>query len=164
MSASAGDVKGQAAQGADEKNRGPPETTHAEKGQVDPEKGDPNAEDERNRSSDDLNEDDVYNESDEYTRLLKYIDLEAKKSRRGGDEGGDDEEEGEMKRVWYMPWKKRRVSSQENQKVPHNWLETDMLKGLSEEEITKRRGKFGYNELERFVFCRLAAHALLTVC
>ena len=164
MSASAGDVKGQAAQGADEKNRGPPETTHAEKGQVDPEKGDPNAEDERNRSSDDLNEDDVYNESDEYTRLLKYIDLEAKKSRRGGDEGGDDEEEGEMKRVWYMPWKKRRVSSQENQKVPQHWLETDMLKGLSEEEITKRRGKFGYNELERFVFCRLAAHALLTVC
>ncbi|KIJ47933.1 hypothetical protein M422DRAFT_248515 [Sphaerobolus stellatus SS14] len=32
--------------------------------------------------------------------------------------------------------------------VPPDWLETDMLKGLDDEDVVKRRLRFGYNELE----------------
>jgi H+-transporting ATPase len=132
------------------------------------EKGDPEAEKQRNKSnaspgteSDSINEDDVYNEPDEYARLLKYIDLEAKKEKHYGEEEGEEEEEGELTRVWYAPWKKRRTQSDEHKKVPQAWLETEMLKGLSEEDINKRRSKFGYNELERFVFSLISLTILL---
>ncbi|GAA6026780.1 hypothetical protein JCM8097_005856 [Rhodosporidiobolus ruineniae] len=84
---------------------------------------------------------------DEYEALLQYVEFEAQKSKRGGD---DDEDEGEVKekRVWYAPWKKTKVKSEGTGKVPQDWLETDHTKGLDEGEISKRRDKFGWNELE----------------
>ncbi|EIM83596.1 plasma-membrane proton-e [Stereum hirsutum FP-91666 SS1] len=93
-------------------------------------------------------EDEDLDEGDEYTRLLKYIDVEAKKQKHKGDDGDGDDEEVEKRRLWYAPWKKVPVEKDGQKKVPPSWLETDMTKGLAEEDITSRRSKFGYNELE----------------
>ena len=99
------------------------------------------------------NDENPENEADEYIRLLKYIDLEAKKEKRQRDEGHDDGEDEEMQRLWYMPWKKVTVpsTSTKGRKVPLSWLETDITQGLSPPEIEMRRARFGYNELERYV-------------
>jgi H+-transporting ATPase len=129
------------------------------KGQRDVEQGNPHTEKQRfspnlqgSSSSIDENPED---ESDEYIRLLKYIDLEAKKEKGRRGEGHDDSEDEEMQRVWYMPWKKVPVSSTgpgtKGRKVPLSWLETDITQGLSLPEIEMRRSRFGYNELERYV-------------
>ncbi|KAI0262999.1 plasma-membrane proton-e [Gloeopeniophorella convolvens] len=143
MSASPGNVQAKAAAGTGETNRRSP--PH------DPERGDPDAEKKRNSPNPqdqyDPSEENLDDESDEYTRLLKFIEIEAKKEKRGDDGDGEDEEQ-EMKRLWYMPWKKVPVESSQTRKVPQNWLETDMTQGLSEPEISNRRTKFGYNELE----------------
>jgi H+-transporting ATPase len=88
-------------------------------------------------------------EPDEYLRLLKFIDIEAKKEIRGGDRDGGGEEQ-ETRRLWYMPWKKVPLESTKARKVPQSWLNTDMSQGLSESEISERRARFGYNELERY--------------
>ena len=129
----------------------------AKKGQLDVEQGDPHTEKQRfspnlqgSSSSDDENPE---NETDEYIRLLKYIDLEAKKEKRRRDEGHGDDEVEEMQRLWYMPWKKVPVSSKgtKGRKVPLSWLDTDITQGLSLSEIEMRRARFGYNELERYV-------------
>lgn len=146
MSASSGNVRNEAAANTDEKNRGSP--SH------DLEQGDPEVEKRRNNDiREEDEEDENLDEGDEYTRLLKYIDVEAKKQKHKGDDGGADEEEVEKRRLWYAPWKKVPVEPEGQRKVPSAWLETDMTKGLSEEDITSRRSKFGYNELERYVFC-----------
>ncbi|KAI0037190.1 plasma-membrane proton-e [Vararia minispora EC-137] len=154
MSAPVGNAKGEAAATASEANHGPgfDATERSADLSRDPEKGDPQAEKHRGLQSptsgdSSLDEDDVYNEPDEYTRLLKYVDLQSGKERHASEEG-DEEEEGELRRVWYMPWKRRRAQDESNKKVPPSWLETEMLKGLSDEEVTKRRPRFGYNELE----------------
>lgn len=99
------------------------------------------------------NDENPENEADEYIRLLKYIDLEAKKEKRQRDEGHDDGEDKELQRLWYMPWKKVPVpsTSTKGRKVPLSWLETDITQGLSPPEIEMRRARFGYNELERYV-------------
>ncbi|KAI0311632.1 plasma-membrane proton-e [Amylostereum chailletii] len=136
MSGSSGNVKTAPATDNDEANRGPSDPSK------DVEKGDHSIEKRP------LNEDDVYNEPDEYLRLLKYIDLEAERTKGKGGEGDDAETEAELKRVWYMPWKKRAVEKEGEVKVPQNWLDTDMAQGLNEEEIVRRRNKVGYNELE----------------
>lgn len=88
-------------------------------------------------------------EPDEYIRLLKFIDIEAKKEIRGRDRDGADGEQ-ETRRLWYMPWKKVPMESTRTRKVPQSWLYTDMSQGLSETEVTERRARFGYNELERY--------------
>lgn len=91
-------------------------------------------------------------ETDEYIRLLKFIDSEAKKEKlkRDEDRGGDEDQE--TQRVWYMPWKKKVVvGSTKAGKVPSSWLETDLSRGLSLSEVDMRRERFGYNELERYV-------------
>ncbi len=98
-------------------------------------------------SSNDENLDD---EPDEYTRLLKFIDLEAKKEKRKGDEDDGSDEDQEMRRLWYMPWKKVPVQSAKGGKVPQSWLETDMSQGLSDSEVDNRRARFGYYELDPF--------------
>ncbi|KAH9984507.1 plasma-membrane proton-e [Russula vinacea] len=106
------------------------------RGQRDVEQGDIHTEKQRfspnlqgsSPSSDEIPED----EADEYIRLLSS-------STRDEDRGGGEDQE--MKRLWYMPWKKAR-------KVPQSWLETDMSQGLSLAEIDVRRARFGYNELE----------------
>ncbi|KAI9444251.1 plasma-membrane proton-e [Lactarius indigo] len=87
-------------------------------------------------------------EPDEYTRLLKFIDIEAKKEKRGGDRDRGDSEEQETRRLWYMPWKKVTVGDTRTGKVPQSWLDTYMSQGLSESEVNERRARFGYNELE----------------
>ena len=94
--------------------------------------------------------DNLEHEPDEYIRLLKFIDIEAKKEKRGRDRDGEDDGEQEMRRLWYMPWKKVPVESTGVRKVPQSWLDTDMSQGLSETEIIERRARFGYNELERY--------------
>jgi len=121
-------------------------------GQHDVERGDLHTEKQRYtpnpqelNSSNDENLDD---EPDEYTRLLKFIDLEAKKEKRKGDEDGGSDEDQEMRRLWYMPWKKVPVQSAKGGKVPQSWLETDMSQGLSDSEVDNRRARFGYYELE----------------
>ena len=130
------------------------------RGQRDVEQGDIHTEKQRfspnlqgsSPSSDEIPED----EADEYIRLLKFIDVESKKEklRRDEDRGGGEDQE--MKRLWYMPWKKVPALSTTARKVPQSWLETDMSQGLSLAEIDVRRARFGYNELERYVDRRLA--------
>lgn len=95
------------------------------------------------------NDENIEDGSDEYTRLLKFIDIEAKKAERGRDQYDGEDEEQEMRRLWYMPWKKVVVKSATARKVPQSWLETDMSQGLSDSEVIDRRARFGYNELER---------------
>jgi len=123
------------------------------------EQGDPNAEKQRYspnpQESSSVKLDD---EQDEYKRLLKFIDLEGKKEKRKSDKDGGGVEDQEMKRLWYMPWKKVLVQSTKARKVPQSWLETDMSQGLSPSDIDDRRARFGYNELERYVGQTLVLH------
>lgn len=82
---------------------------------------------------------------DEYERLVKYVSV----YREPGKEEVMDED-GEMKRVWYAPWKKRWVPAkkQDNgQQFPEDWLITDIHQGLGEEEVNTRRRRAGWNEL-----------------
>ena len=95
-----------------------------------------------------LNDEDIEDESDEYIRLLKYIDIEGRKEKRSCDQDSSGDEE-ETQRLWYMPWKKVPVKSTRARKVPQSWLETDIFQGLSDSEVAVRRDRFGYNELER---------------
>ncbi|KAI0065005.1 plasma-membrane proton-e [Artomyces pyxidatus] len=140
MSASAGDVKGRVAAGVDETNRGP---SH------DVEKGDRSVERDRNAQTPPSDDDTAIDEdADEYTKLLKFIDVEAKREKHKGDDQEDEDEEKEMKRLWYAPWKRVPVDKQDSRKVPQSWLDTDMNQGLAEADITSRRGRYGYNELE----------------
>ncbi|KAH8998130.1 plasma-membrane proton-e [Lactarius akahatsu] len=121
-------------------------------GHHDVEQGDLETEKQRylpnSRESDSFNNGDLEDEPDEYTRLLKFIDIEAKKEKRGGDRDRGDGEEQETRRLWYMPWKKVTVEDTRAGKVPQSWLDTHMSQGLSESEINERRARFGYNELE----------------
>lgn len=95
-----------------------------------------------------LSSENLAHEPDEYIRLLKFIDIEAKKEKHGRDRDGGDGEEQEMRRLWYTPWKKVPAASTGVRRVPQSWLDTNMSQGLSETEIIERRTRFGYNELE----------------
>ncbi|KAJ5665255.1 plasma-membrane proton-e [Penicillium maclennaniae] len=83
---------------------------------------------------------------DEYGKLVKYVST----YREGAVE---EQEEGDfmMKRVWYAPWKKRkvRIKKLEDQagKFPDDWLITDIREGLSTQEVSRRRHRSGWNEL-----------------
>ncbi|KAH9930698.1 uncharacterized protein B0H18DRAFT_993122 [Fomitopsis serialis] len=88
-----------------------------------------------------------YDDGDEYEILLRYASDEAAKLERGED-AEDEEEEGQEKRLWYMPWKKVRTGKQKEKKVPQDWLQTDTQQGLTGAEIDKRRKTFGWNELQ----------------
>jgi H+-transporting ATPase len=129
----------------------------AKRGQRDVEQGNPHTEKQRFspdfQGSSSNNNNNPEDETDEYIRLLKYIDLEAKKEKRRRDEGRVNDGDEEMQRLWYMPWKKVPVTSASAKggKVPLSWLETDITQGLSLPEIEMRRARFGYNELERYV-------------
>ncbi|GAA5951941.1 hypothetical protein JCM21900_000097 [Sporobolomyces salmonicolor] len=83
---------------------------------------------------------------DEYEQLLQYVAFEAEKAKRGGDDETDEEEK--EKRLWYAPWKKVKVQSTTERKIPQEWLQTDHSRGLDDGEVEKRRSQFGYNELE----------------
>ncbi|KAJ5176816.1 Plasma membrane H(+)ATPase [Penicillium canariense] len=83
---------------------------------------------------------------DEYGKLVKYVSTFR-------DAAAEQEEEGEFheKRLWYAPWKKRkvRVRRKEDQTglFPDEWLITDIREGLSSEEVNQRRRRSGWNEL-----------------
>lgn len=95
-------------------------------------------------SSDDLRTVEPEFQGDEYEKLLAFVDYEAERNKHGGDDD-DDEEQVEEKRVWYAPWKTRKVKSEKAKKVPDDWLRTDIGHGLDDSEVEKRRGDFGYN-------------------
>lgn len=83
---------------------------------------------------------------DEYGRLAKYISTH----REEGAEDQGDEEEVE-RRVWYAPWKTRRLQvkkvDQEPGQFPDEWRITDIREGLSTAEVPNRRRRSGWNEL-----------------
>ncbi|KAL2787144.1 E1-E2 ATPase-domain-containing protein [Aspergillus keveii] len=82
---------------------------------------------------------------DEYGKLVKYIST----FRERGEEEG--EENVEEKRIWYAPWKKRKIRRQvqekEPGKFPDEWLITDIKQGLPSSEVPNRRRRSGWNEL-----------------
>lgn len=86
-----------------------------------------------------------YNQLDEYGKLVKYVST----FQAGEDEleDGDYEEQ----RIWYAPWKKRRIRvrkiESEAGKFPESWLTTDIREGLPSSEVTERRTRAGWNEL-----------------
>lgn len=144
MSTSSGNARLQVAIDENELNKRP--------GQRDVERGDLHTEKQRfSPNPQESSSSNIEDESDEYTRLLKFIDLEAKKEKRGRGEGRGNGEDQEMQRLWYMPWKKVPVQGTMAQKVSQSWLETDISQGLSDSEVENRRTLFGYNELERYV-------------
>lgn len=87
-----------------------------------------------------------WNSLDEYGKLVKYVST-------FHDAGALDEELGEVteKRVWYAPWKKRKVRVKrveaEPGKFPEDWTMTDIREGLSTHEVPLRRRRAGWNEL-----------------
>ena len=87
-----------------------------------------------------------YSNLDEYGKLVKYAS-----TYREGARGDESQGEEEMKRVWYAPWKKRKVFvkhvDQQQGQFPEEWLLTDIRQGLSESEISVRRRRSGWNEL-----------------
>lgn len=82
----------------------------------------------------------------EYERLVKYVSIYREPGR-----GETLNEDGEMKRVWYAPWKKTWVPAKAamdaTQHFPDDWLITDIKQGLTEEEANNRRRRSGWNEL-----------------
>lgn len=87
-----------------------------------------------------------YAQLDEYGKLVKYVS-----TFQNAD--GNLEYQGDFteKRIWYMPWKTRkvRVKSIEDKagQYPEEWLITDIREGLSSEEVNNRRRRSGWNEL-----------------
>jgi H+-transporting ATPase len=83
---------------------------------------------------------------DEYGKLVKYVSTFRDANAEAQDEGDFVE-----KRVWYAPWKKRKVHIKklegESGKFPEEWTLTDIREGLSSEEIPRRRQRAGWNEL-----------------
>ncbi|GAB1212966.1 hypothetical protein ATERTT37_002115 [Aspergillus terreus] len=86
-----------------------------------------------------------YANLDEYGKLVKY----ASTFREAG--GQRSEENVEMRRVWYAPWKKRKVivksDSTDGIQFPEDWLLTDIRQGLPSSEVPVRRRRAGWNEL-----------------
>ncbi|PWY79617.1 plasma membrane ATPase [Aspergillus heteromorphus CBS 117.55] len=87
-----------------------------------------------------------YANLDEYGKLVKYASTYREAGR--GEEG---QGEAEWRRVWYAPWKKRKVfikSDADQQGLfPDEWLITDIRQGLPSEEVGVRRRRAGWNEL-----------------
>ena len=83
---------------------------------------------------------------DEYGKLVKFVST----YREGGDKEAADEEEVE-RRVWYAPWKTRKLrvrkADQEPGQFPEEWRITDIREGLSSDEVPNRRRRSGWNEL-----------------
>ncbi|KAJ5318051.1 hypothetical protein PENANT_c004G05031 [Penicillium antarcticum] len=83
---------------------------------------------------------------DEYGKLVKYVSTFRDANAAAQDEGDIME-----KRLWYAPWKKRKVHVKklegETGKFPDEWTLTDIREGLSNEEVAQRRRRAGWNEL-----------------
>lgn len=91
-----------------------------------------------------LNQD--WSSLDEYGKLVKYVSV-----YREGDAEEPEEAGVEWKRIWYAPWKKRKIHVRKKEeqagKYPDEWLLTDIRQGLSSEEVSRRRQRAGWNEL-----------------
>ncbi|OQE19447.1 hypothetical protein PENSTE_c015G04859 [Penicillium steckii] len=82
---------------------------------------------------------------DEYGKLVKYVST----YRDAGALSADDTDV-EEKRLWYAPWKKRKVHVRKldnSLTFPDDWLITNIREGLSGEEVNARRRRSGWNEL-----------------
>ena len=82
---------------------------------------------------------------DEYGRLVRY----ASTYREPGIKT-EEREEVKERRVWYAPWKKRRVrvkTDLDESQLPADWLITNINHGLSGAEVNHRRTRTGWNEL-----------------
>lgn len=83
---------------------------------------------------------------DEYGKLVKYVSTFR-------DVAADQQADVQLeeKRLWYAPWKKRKVRVKKVQdtsaQFPEDWLITDIREGLSTEEANTRRHRSGWNEL-----------------
>ncbi|KZT67562.1 plasma-membrane proton-e [Daedalea quercina L-15889] len=89
----------------------------------------------------------LYEGGDEYDNILRFVRDEAARLDHGDDDEG--ERDGGYYRPWYSPWKKLKVKTHHELKVPADWLRTDIQTGLtSGAEIERRRTIAGYNELE----------------
>ena len=84
---------------------------------------------------------------DEFGQLFKYVST----YREQGE--GEEEGDGEVveKRVWFAPWKKRKVRARKAGHIagrfPEEWRLTDIRQGLSSDEVSNRRRRSGWNEL-----------------
>lgn len=87
-----------------------------------------------------------YANLDEYGKLVKYVSSFRDASLEQAEAG-----EYEERRVWYAPWKKRKVRVQpvedEAGRFPDDWLITNIREGLSSEVVNQRRQRYGWNEL-----------------
>lgn len=83
---------------------------------------------------------------DEYGKLVKYVST----FREAGDSKAGDEEEIE-KRVWYAPWRIRKLhvrkADQDPGQFPDEWRITDIREGLASSNVPERRRRSGWNEL-----------------
>lgn len=83
-------------------------------------------------------------ELDEYSNLVRYISTY--RDKVGNVEEDEQEDYDDQKRPWYAFWRKE-AGPQGAINIPAEWLETDISRGLSSDEVEKRRRKAGYNEL-----------------
>ncbi|CEJ60376.1 Putative Plasma membrane H-transporting ATPase [Penicillium brasilianum] len=87
-----------------------------------------------------------YANLDEYGKLVKYVSTYREAGAEQAEAG-----EYEERRIWYAPWKKRKVHVQpiEDQAghFPEDWLITNIREGLSSEVVDQRRRRSGWNEL-----------------
>jgi H+-transporting ATPase len=87
-----------------------------------------------------------YANLDEYGKLVKYVSTYREAGAEQAEAG-----EYEKRRIWYAPWKKRKVRVQpiEDQAghFPDDWLITNIREGLSSEVVDQRRRRSGWNEL-----------------
>lgn len=83
-------------------------------------------------------------ELDEYSNLVRYISTY--RDKVGVVEEDEQDDYDEMKRPWYAFWRKE-AGPQGAINIPAEWLETDISRGLSSDEVEKRRRKAGFNEL-----------------
>lgn len=83
---------------------------------------------------------------DEYGKLVKYVSTYREPGAAEEDLG-----EEELRRVWYAPWRKKRVRvrrvDESQGQFPDEWLTTDVREGLSSSEVSTRRSRAGWNEL-----------------
>lgn len=83
---------------------------------------------------------------DEYGKLVKYVSTFKDDTAAGAEQG-----EVAEKRLWYAPWKKRKVRVKrlegETGRFPDDWTMTDIREGLSSAEVPLRRRRAGWNEL-----------------
>jgi H+-transporting ATPase len=107
------------------------------------EEGNPAAEERANRISMAINEKET--ELEEYSNLVRYISTY--RDAKGGVAAVEEEQDyDEGKRPWYAFWRKE-TGPMGAIDIPAEWLETDIARGLTSDEVEKRRRKTGYNEL-----------------